>query len=313
MASEDRGVAIEIDGVLLRAGRHAQPAAHVDLHDPVAGGAQAADRLDRRREGALEAGQPLGQPARARVEMDRVDLEVVPRGGGHRLVQPLQPDPELGRPVARVLEVLVVAGAGARVDPDPDRAARCAPSVALDLADRVEVQVDAVGEQHVEVALGHVGAGVADLLGAPAALDRPLDLARRAGIDADALRAAGRAEGAQDLQHLGPWVGLEREPDDERKAGPCEGRLESAGVLGEPGPVVDEERRPVLAGERLGVTTDDPQPAVSVDVETRAGPTRAGRVTRAGGRGRGPGRWPRTPRVASTDSALPRPRRRGSP
>ena len=40
-------------------------------------------------------------------------------------------------------------------------------------------------EEHVEIALGHVGAGVADLVGTPAALERAEHLARRAGVDAD--------------------------------------------------------------------------------------------------------------------------------
>ena len=45
-----------------------------------------------------------------------------------------------------------------------------------------------MGQQDVEVTLGDVRAGVADLVGTPAAGQRPLHLARRAGIDPDALR-----------------------------------------------------------------------------------------------------------------------------
>ena len=142
--------------------------------------------------------------------------------------------------------------------------------------------MDAAGEQDVEVALGDVRAGVADLVGAPAALDGALHLARRAGIDADALRGARRAESAKDLEDLGERVGLEREAEPERQPGPGQRRLEPTGVLGEPGAVVDEERRAVLAGERLGVLADDPQPAVVVDVEARPDPPR-------GGQGRGHG------------------------
>ena len=191
-----------------------------------------------------------------------------------RVVEPLEADPELGRPVSGVLEVLGVAGADSRVDPDPDRRPRRSPAVALDLADRVEVEVDAAGEQDVEVALGDVRAGVADLVGAPAALHGALHLARRAGIDPDALRGPGRAEPAEDLEDLGERIGLEREPDPERQTGPGQRGLEPPGVLGEPGTVVDEERRAVLAGECLGVLTDDPQPAVVVDVEAGPDPPR---------------------------------------
>ena len=49
----------------------------------------------------------------------------------------------------------------------------------------------AVGEEDVEVALGDVRAGVADLVGPPAAGERALDLARRAGVDPDAVRRPG--------------------------------------------------------------------------------------------------------------------------
>ena len=146
--------------------------ADVDLGDPVPGGPQAGDRLDRRRGSApSKPPRPSRQPARAGVEVERVDREVVSRGDGKRVVEPVQPDPELGRPVAGVLEVRVVAGADARVEPDADRRAGRTPPVALDLADGVEVEVDAVGEQEVEVALGDVRAGVADLVGQPAALE----------------------------------------------------------------------------------------------------------------------------------------------
>ena len=48
------------------------------------------------------------------------------------------------------------------------------------------------GQQDVEVALGDVRAGVADLVGAPAACEGAFDLAGRAGVDADAPRLAGR-------------------------------------------------------------------------------------------------------------------------
>ena len=120
--------------------------------------------------------------------------------------------------------------------------------------------------------------GVADLVGPPAAVEGALHLARRAGVDADALRRTGRAEPAEDLEDLGQRVGLEREADAERQPGPGQRGLEPPGVLGEPRPVVDEQRRPVLARERLGVLAGDPQPAVSS--MSRPGRTHHGSATR---------------------------------
>ena len=80
-----------------------------------------ADRVDGPRECPLEPVEPVGEPARPGVEVDRVDRQVVAARRGDRVVEPLEVDPELGRPVAGVLEVLVVAGARARVDPHSDR------------------------------------------------------------------------------------------------------------------------------------------------------------------------------------------------
>ena len=77
-----------------------------------------------RDERPLEPGEPVGEPAGAGVEMDGVDREVVASGRGDRLVEPVQADPELGRSVAGVLEMLVVAGADPRIDADPDRRRR---------------------------------------------------------------------------------------------------------------------------------------------------------------------------------------------
>ena len=112
MPRQDRGVRVEIDRLLLLPRRGAEPAADVDLDDRVAGGAQPFDRLDRGEERPLEATEAIGQPARSGVEMDRVDPQPVARGRRDRVVEPLEADPELGRPVAGVFEVLVVAGAG---------------------------------------------------------------------------------------------------------------------------------------------------------------------------------------------------------
>ena len=160
----------------------------------MAGGARPLDRLDRGRQRPLERVEPVGEPARPGMEVDRVDGQRMLGGRRERLVEPLETDAELRRPVAAVLEVVVVAGARARIDTDPDRRARRAAAIALDLADRVEVEVDAVRQQHVEVALGDVRAGVADLVGPPAALERAQHLAGRAGVDTDCAGLAGRAE-----------------------------------------------------------------------------------------------------------------------
>ena len=93
----------------------------------------------------------------------------------------------------------------------------------------------------VEVSIGQVGRGHADLRGGPAALQRADDLARRAGIDPD--------ERAENVEHMRVWVRLQGEPEPVAQAGAGERRVEPLGVLDEPSPVVDEQRRPPLAGE----------------------------------------------------------------
>ncbi len=151
----------------------------------MAGGTRPSDRLDRDRQRPLEGIQPLGQPAGPGMEVDRVDGQRVLGGHGERLVEPLETDTEFRRPVARVLQVHVVAGARSRIDSDPDRRGRGAAAVPGYLADRVKVEVDPVRQQHVEIALGDVRAGVADLVGPPAALERTQHLAGRARVDTD--------------------------------------------------------------------------------------------------------------------------------
>ena len=89
--------------------------------------------------------------------MDGVDRQVVLAGDGQRLLEPVQPDTELRRPAA-VLEVRPIAGTGPRVDAQADGASRGATAVAANLADRIEVDVDVVGEEHVEVSLRDVRA-----------------------------------------------------------------------------------------------------------------------------------------------------------
>jgi hypothetical protein len=58
---------------------------------------------ERHGERNLERGQPVGQPAGSGVEVERRDRQVMAPRDGQRLVEPVVPDPELRRPVARVL------------------------------------------------------------------------------------------------------------------------------------------------------------------------------------------------------------------
>ncbi len=185
---------------------------------------------------------------------------------------PVLVDPELRRAFAAVGEAGVIAGAGGRIDPEPDRPARIAPSEPLDLADRVEIDVDRRGQEDVEVPFRDVRAREADLLGRPPALEGSGHLARRAGIDPD--------ETAQDLEDARVRVRLEREAEPMTEPGAVERGGESAGVLGEPRPVVDEERRPVLPGERLRVLACDRQAAVT-RFEARPDPPRRERDAHA--------------------------------
>jgi hypothetical protein len=112
------------------------------------------------------------------VEVHGVDRQPVPSSRLQRIVEPVPADPELRAPLAAVREAREVAGAGARIDAQADRPAGRAPAEPLDLADGVEVDVEARLEDDVEVALGNVRAGVADLVGPPAVGDRVADLAR---------------------------------------------------------------------------------------------------------------------------------------
>ena len=75
----------------------------------------ALDRLDgAATSAASNAGQPVGQPARAGVEVDRVDRQVVPRAAASASSSRSRPIPNFVGRSPRVLEVLVVPGAGAR-------------------------------------------------------------------------------------------------------------------------------------------------------------------------------------------------------
>ncbi len=104
-----------------------------------------------------------------------VDRQVVAPRDRQRLGELLGEDPELRRPIgARVRGLLVteVAGTRAWVDPQADRASRVAATDALDLGEQIDVQVHRMGEHHVQIAVGQVRARVADLVGAPAVLER---------------------------------------------------------------------------------------------------------------------------------------------
>ena len=219
----------------------------------------------RRRDGAVERRQVVVQQVVADVEVDGVDGEVVRARHGDRLVEPLRVDAELGRRVAAVVAdaALGAGGADARVDAQTDGAPAIPPPVAVDLADEVEVHVHAVLEHHVEVAVAHVGAGVADLGGREAVGEAVLDLARRADVEADELRRAGFAEPADARQDFGLALTLERPADLPGQAGARHRPLQGAHVLLDVREVVDEQRRAVLAGQRLGVAAGDEQAAAA--------------------------------------------------
>src|SRR6185437_14760229 len=93
------------------------------------------------------------------------------------------------------LAAAAVGAAAARVDTDADRSPRRLAAVAAKLAQKVDVDVRAAGQDAVEVAVGQVGTGEAHLLSVEPGLQRQLDLPRGAGVDAG-------AAGADHLQHL---------------------------------------------------------------------------------------------------------------
>jgi len=80
---------------------------------------------------------------------------------------------------------------------------------------RVDGEAVSRGARHglLEVAFRDVRAGVGDLLGQESALQAVEHLARRAGVQPDRRRVAGRAEPAQHVQGRRCAEGLEREPD----------------------------------------------------------------------------------------------------
>ncbi len=190
VARDDRRVRVEVDRLLVVTGDPAEPAADVHLADRAARVVQPVEERGRVDQRLLEARELVTEPARARVEVERVHDERVAARGLDRVVEPVRGDPELRRPLTRIREMLRVAGPGAGVDPEPDGATRRATPDAFDLAHGVEVEPDRVGEEDVEVTLGDVGPGVADLRGLPAVGERVEHLARRAGVDPHGVGAA---------------------------------------------------------------------------------------------------------------------------
>jgi hypothetical protein len=71
-------------------------------------------------------------------------------------------------------------------------------------------------EDVVEVALGHVRAGVADLVRGPPVLERETHLARRARVHTD------DAERPHERQHVRVALRLDRDPEPERRTGALE-------------------------------------------------------------------------------------------
>ena len=118
---DDAGIGVEVHRPLPVPRDPPEPAAHVDLADREAGLEQPVEEPRRADERRLEPVELVAQPAGPGVEVQRVHDEPVAADGRDRVVEPVLGDAELGRPLAGVGEVLRVAGAGARVDPDADR------------------------------------------------------------------------------------------------------------------------------------------------------------------------------------------------
>ena len=230
LARDDVGVGVQVDGRLVGAGGDAEPAADVDLDDRVPGRPRPLHGLDRRRQRALERrqGRPASQP-------DPAWKWIVSTARSWRAAaasassKPFELDAELRRPVAAVLEMRRCSRRRCRVDADPDAPSRRTPAVPLDLADRVEVEMDAVREQDVEVAVRDVRPGVADLVRPPAALEgaqRPHRASRRRCRRSRPCPGAPRPR--KTARTSGQRVRLERESQPEREPGRSRRRACSA-------------------------------------------------------------------------------------
>ncbi len=89
-----------------------------------------------------------------------------------------------------------------------------------------------------------------------------LDLARRADVEADGLGRARRAEGAEAGQDLGSRFALRAARMRYGTPVAASASRSAHDGLVDALEVVDEERRAVLARQRLGVAARDPQPPV---------------------------------------------------
>jgi hypothetical protein len=90
LAGDDGSVGVEIDWLLGRAGRYAETATDIDLLDPMAGGDEAGRDAGDPGECRFERGQAVvPEPARAGVEMDRVNREAMPGRGSQRIRDPV--------------------------------------------------------------------------------------------------------------------------------------------------------------------------------------------------------------------------------
>ena len=117
-----------------------------------------------------------------------------------------------------------------------------------------------------------------DLRRGPAVGEGVLDLAGRAGIDADGVRLARTAKAAQDREDLRLAVGLEGEAEPMVESGASGSRVHGPDVLADPLEVVDEARRPLCPGQLLGIAAGDDQASVD-GIEARTTPP-VGRVRR---------------------------------
>ena len=117
--------------------------------------------------------------------------------------------------------------------------------------------MDAGLKQRVEVALGQVRPGVADLAGAPAVLERVSNLAGRARVDPD------EPEPPHEREDLRIALRFEGEAEPERHARSLERARERARLLLDPHEVVREERRAVLARHGFGIASGDEQPSTA--------------------------------------------------
>jgi hypothetical protein len=85
--------------------------------------------------------------------------------------------------------------------------------------------MDGVLQEHVQVALGHVGTRVADLLRAPAVLHSMENLSGRARVDAHGIPISGASQVPDKCQSLRSPLGLEGQAHPVPQPGSPERRL----------------------------------------------------------------------------------------